>query len=1077
MPGLTASRSVAVDLPDGEFGAARAFRAALTRESTDAPSTERQQLRLAVRVPRDVGKPRAGRQGVQCKWAPTNPIERRNGSMARLDISLLGPIRVTRDGSPISEPTYAKVMALLAFLAVESDRPHQRASIAGLLWPDQTEDRARHSLRQALTTLRRVVGQDSSTTCLLVSRDTITFNNAAGHSVDVTELISLIAACERHEHSDFASCGPCTQRLERAVALYQGSFLDGFSIPDSDMFEHWLQMWRQRLQDEVMRALEMLVASHERQGQLDAAIRAARRQLEIDPWLESAHRRLMTLLWRNGNRSAAMAQYERCRRLLDEELGVEPEQETTALFEEIRDGTSRPAPVATAPSKPAPVVRLPVPPTRLVGRERELDAIADLLGQQACRLLTLIGPGGSGKTRLAIQVAADRARDGTGIVCFVPLATVRTSDGIAPAIASELGLALQDSRQPDRQLLDWLDDRAAFLVLDNAEHLASRMGLVTDMLAAAPGLTVLVTSRERLGLAGEWTYEVHGLSVPKSDTTDSFEGYDAIELLGDRLRQVRSGTPLRHEERPDVIHICQLVGGMPLAIELAAAWANTLTLAQIAEGIRHNLDFLSGGASGARDHPDRHTSMRAVFNSSLELLTPKERAAYRRLSVFADGFTLDAAEAVAGTTIEALAALINKSLLTRLPSGRYAFHGLLSQFGDELLREQAEEYLEYHDQHARYYLRLLETHEDELTGRNQRGALEAIESDIDNIRAAWAWAVGHDMSRELLDAAFAFWLFSVIRGSMREGAATFGQMLDALERPPAGGAVPDPARQLARATAQIYAGGFKSGLGNYDDGVALLSDGVSCMQDLLRGRGIGLALNMLAAAHSMKGDYAHARDLLRESLEEFERIGDRWGMAFSLNDLGMVLHVRFGEEEGQDTCERSRNMFRQVGDGRGQAFAAYNLGVIATQRGEHHRAQRLHREALTLREESDDRWGVAASLVQLGMVSRLMGANVAAREQLERALRMAWESSVVPVVLDALVELSALDIDNGNVERAETALSAIASHPALSGEVRDRVEALMRTLEMDIPSADGASVDRWAVRTVDDLVLAVVGMG
>jgi predicted ATPase/DNA-binding SARP family transcriptional activator len=990
----------------------------------------------------------------------SSPSQRGVDTVACLDISALGPLQIERDGSPLSEPLYAKVLALLVFLAVESDRPHQRASLAALLWPDQPEARARHSLRQALSTLRRVTGADSSP--VVVARDTVYFDRGADHHVDAIELTALLDACDRHDHADPSTCAPCHSRREHAVALYRGELLDGFAIPDSDTFENWVQVWRQRYRDRVLEALDAVIAWHERLGQTDRAIAAARRQLELDPWLEPAYRRLMWLHWQSGNRTAALAQYERCRRLLDEELGVEPEPETTALHDRIRDGAEPPD--RAAPARPEPAGRLPAPPGRLVGRERELEQIADLLGQRGCRLLTLVGPGGIGKTRLAIQVATDRAAQGDGDIAFASLSPVRDTEGALLAMAEALGLTLQGTGKPMQQLAEWLRDRTTLLVLDSAEHLTAELQLLGELLSAAPGLTVLVTSRERLQLAAEWVYEIRGMSVPASDETDAFEGYDAVDLLTERLRQVRSGAPLRHDERPAVVRICRLASGFPLAIELAVAWAGTLPLDRIATEIQQNLDFLT---ATARDRPDRHTSMRAVFASSWDMLAPDERAAWRRLSVFTGGFRLDAARAIAGTDITTLASLINKSLVTRASPERYTLHELLGQFGGDLLRQTPEEYRDVHEHHARYFLAALAAREEALTGRDQQAALAEIEDSIGNIRSAWSWAVASGMVDDLIAAAPSLWLYFVIRGGMREGAATFGQMLAALEDRYGNGS---GECRRALAIAQVSTGGFRSGLGHYDEAIALLRQGIATLRELTTGRELGLALNMLAAALIMKGEYEEARASLRESRAESERAGDRWGMAFALNDLGMVSHLHFGDTDAWRHCERSRAIFRQLGDARGQAFAAHNLGVIALERGAHRRAMLLHREAMALRAESDDRWGLASSLVQMGVVSRAMGDSAAARRELVRALRIAWESSIVPVVLEALVELLSLERDGASLEHPDTALAALAAHPALPDRLRPRLESLMDAAGIEPAGPDpDATANRWAMRAVDEL--------
>lgn len=995
--------------------------------------------------------------------------------MTHLEISLLGTVQVRRDEQPVSDRAYAKVLALLAYLAVESDRPHQRVYLATLLWPDQSDERARHSLRQALSTLRRTIGDDAGDAPhILVSRDAIAFNRTSDYRLDVEAFRRLLDACDRHEHARLETCAPCAQRMQQAVALYRGEFLQGFSVGDTIEFEDWVQAIRERLRQRALEAVSAIATWHEERGALDDACDSLRRLLELDPWQEAAHRRLIRMLMESGKRTEALAQYERCRQMLEEELGLEPEPETVELYEQLRSSEGTGASIASRSTRSWGGARLPVPPTALVGRERELEEIADLLAHRDCRLLTLIGPGGSGKTRLAIQVATDHERQFPGSACFVSLATVTDAVGIVPAIAGELGITLIGNKDPERQLLDWVRDRSLFLVLDNVEHLVGDLRIVSRMLSSSPGLIVLSTSRERLNLHDEWVFEVGGLSVPIGSDTDSFEGYGAVELLRERLRQVRTRQPLQREERPAVVRICQMVEGMPLALELAAAWAQSLTLDQIVTEIRKNLDFLS---TSMRDVPDRHRSIRAVFNQSWSMLGAEEQSAYRRLSVFQGGFLLDAAEEVAGTSSFQLAALVGKSLLAQQPSGRYRLHELLRQYGDERLRQDPDEYHALRERHCECYLGLLSRHEEALTGRDQMVALDVIERDIDNIREAWRWAIDHHHAELICAASHPLWLFYVIRGMMREGADVFGRVTEAIQAMPADGDA-DRARDLtlARAKALTRSGGFRSGLGRYDEAIQHIEEGIRLLRVLDERRELGLALNMLAAVHHMKGDFRTSRVLLEESLEHFRHVHDAWGVAFSLNDLGLVSYLLEENLEAERFCEESRSMFRAIGDRRGTAFADYNLAMIAERRGDFARAKALYEESLSMREFSHDRWGIAASMVQLGAVMQQLGDTAAARDMLVKALGIAWDSSVTPVVLDALVELAALDLEAGETEKATELLAAIADHPATTGQLQGRIAEVMRSADVrprEPILIDGR--DRWAVRAVDDFARELVG--
>lgn len=559
-------------------------------------------------------------------------------------------------------------------------------------------------------------------------------------------------------------------------------------------------------------------------------------------------------------------------------------------------------------------------------------------------------------------------------------------------------------------------------------------------------------------------------TLARSLDDDSLEGYGALALLAERIRQVHAGTPLDHAEYSDLVRICQLVEGMPLALEMAASWATTLTPAQIADGIRDSLDFLA--TSSDRPVADRHQSMRAVFHSSWDRLTPDGQAVFRRLSVFEDGFSLEAANEVAGADTISLATLINASLLGRGDSGRYHMHGLLSHFASEKLQEHPEEHRDLHERHTNYYLSLIANQAQALNGLDQPTALRTIGDDLANILAAWGWAIDHGDVANLLEAAPILWLYYVLGGRMHAGAETFDRLLEAFRTR----SIPNVAgHDLLAAMTKCHAGGFISGLGRYEEAISLLTTGLEGFRTLISGRCIGVALNMLAAAELLKGDPMAARGHLEESLREAEQVQDRWSIAFAVNDLGMLLHLHFGETDAASYCERGRQLFRRVGDVRGEALAAHNLGVMATHAGDARRAFSLHREALAMREALGDLWGVATSLVQLGMVSGLAGDRSTAEQYLRRALRLAWESLILPVVLETLVELAAIDQDHRS---ARTTLLAVSRHPSVQEPVRARCESLLTSLgdsSGPVPGTHGDDV--WAIHTVARLARSAATAG
>ncbi|MFZ1752919.1 MAG: AAA family ATPase [Caldilineaceae bacterium] len=381
---------------------------------------------------------------------------------------------------------------------------------------------------------------------------------------------------------------------------------------------------------------------------------------------------------------------------------------------------------------------LPAAVTPFLGRERELSELARLLTDPKLRLLSIVGPGGMGKTRLAVECARREREQFPDGACFVPLASLQELDDLLPAIAAALGYAfLTDARSPQQQLFDYLRAKALLLMLDNFEHLIDGAGLVQELLQAAPRLKVLVTSRERLRLSGETVFLLDGMDFPDWETAPDLNTYSAVSLFLQSARFARPGFTLQPDDLPYVVRLCRLVDGVPLGIVLAAAWVEMLSLPEITGEIERSLDFLS---SDLRDLPERQRSLRAVFDHSWRLLTDNERSVFRQMAVFRGGFARQAAEEVVGAGLPLLTALLSKSLIQRTETGRYELHELVRQYAAEKLTLDPASPALY-ERHARYYLTLLHRQMDDLSGRQLQSRQGNVSADLDNIRAGWEWAV------------------------------------------------------------------------------------------------------------------------------------------------------------------------------------------------------------------------------------------------------------------------------------------------------------------------------------------------
>jgi DNA-binding SARP family transcriptional activator len=541
--------------------------------------------------------------------------------MARLQLSLLGTFRATLDGAALTAFGYDKVRALLAYLAVECDRPHHRETLAGLLWPEQPERSARLNLSQALSRLRRVLDDERADPPFVdVTRQTLQFNPAGDYWLDAVAFIQALDGCEKHAHERLEGCGECLERLEGAAALYRGAFMEGFSIADSPAFEEWALLHRERLHRLAQETLHRLAGSFAARGEYENGLPHAWRQVELDPWREAAQRGLMRLLALSGQRGAALAQYEVCRRLLAEELGVEPAQETTALYDEIRAGR-------VGPPKPTifetltdavPSHNLPAQPNRFIGRAQELADLLSLIGDPTVRLVTVVGPGGMGKTRLALQATADALERFADGVWLAELARVVDPDAVPMAVASALAAQPQPNRDLTDTIVDSLQTRELLLLLDNCEHVLDGVALlVGQLLPRCRQLTLLATSREALHITGEQLFDVPSMQLPAvDDTLNRFATVEAVQLFLARAQAVRPRFALTELNARPIIGICRRLDGMPLAIELAAARTRALSPQEIAARLDDRFQLLTGGG---RTAPERQHTLHNTVAWSYEL--------------------------------------------------------------------------------------------------------------------------------------------------------------------------------------------------------------------------------------------------------------------------------------------------------------------------------------------------------------------------------------------------------------------------------------------------------------------------
>ena len=867
-------------------------------------------------------------------------------------LRLLGPVQVERAGEPLEGFKSRKALALLGYLATQ-DQPVERAYLTNLFWPDKPEERARNNLSQALHNLLSLWPD-----CIKSDWYTVEFQPGAEDWLDIKAFVELSS------QGDPAA-------LALAADLYQGDFMAGLYLDDCPEFEQWLRVEQENWRRQVNQVLCQLIARHTGRNELEQALEYANRLLAIDPCHEETHRRKMQLLAQSGQRSAALAQYESCCRLLQDELGVTPEADTVALYEQIRTGAlSKEAaalpdtPTNFAVSTPPALLafnNLPAQSTSFIGRETELAIIAKRLADPACRLLTIIGLGGIGKTRLALE-AATAVRDFRHGVCFIPLSSIRSTDFLISAISDTLNFPLYGRGEPRAQLMNFLSDKELLLVMDNFEHLLAGATLLSEILRHAPQVKILATSRERLNLQEEWVLDLQGLPFPNDRGDGKIENYSAVQLFLQRAQQARADFWLSYLDKQAIARICCLVEGLPLAIELAATWTRTFSCQDIAAEIEKNYDFLT---TSLQNIPTRHRSLRAAFAHSWHLLSEKERCVYRKLSVFWGGFSRKSAEAVVGASATVLSALVDKSLLRWTAPDRYEIHELLRQYGAEKLSKNPEDKLRVKASHCEHYADFLEEQEAWLKRGQQKEALEAISIEIDNIRAGWYWAVRHRREAEFEKYCESLFLIHNMQSWFHEGETVFRLAADSLHQ----------TSQLNGQTKKMLGkvlsrqGVFCASLGRYDQARAILAEGLAIFEDPEIRRSAPLSLTYLGATAWALGEYVQARQLCLESLVITQERGDRWREALIYEYLGMIAISLAEYKEAKDLAQRCLAIFREFDYRSGIAFSLNLYGIAARNLGDYEEARQFCQQSLAIARENGDRWEEALALQYLGMIA------------------------------------------------------------------------------------------------------------
>ncbi len=690
------------------------------------------------------------------------------------------------------------------------------------------------------------------------------------------------------------------------------------------------------------------------------------------------------------------------------------------------------------PTPDTPPNNLPLQVTSLIGREGDLAEIKRLL--QTARLVTLTGVGGSGKTRLALEVAAESLDQFPDGVFLVALAPIKEASLVLSTIAQVLGVNERGSMSLLASLKEYLHGRHLLLLLDNLEQVISATPLLVDLLAACSQLSLLVTSREALRVRGEREYPVPPLTLPNLTALPPLETlsqYPAIELFVQRAQAIKPDFHLTNAIAPAVAEICARLDGLPLAIELAAARIKLLPPHALLARLEHRLEFLT---DGARDLPARQQTLRSAIAWSYDLLDEKAKRFFRRMSVFVGGCTVDAAEAVAqdpdergaSSVLNQLSSLLDKSLLREVENAngeaRFGMLEMLREFGGEQLAASGESEV-IHRRHAEFFLSLAEAN---LAGPDQVQSLKHLEQEHDNLRAALEWSRRAQGAGELcLHLTGTLGSFWEVHGYFSEGRHWLSSVLTT-----------EAAQRWTAARAQILARAAELAYrqSDYPATHAFAEESLAISRELGDRRGIASALIKLGNAATESGDYASAPDFLEEALAIWRELGDKHGTARALINLGWVA-LRSGDYPlANARLEESRALSRELADTRGMGFALAGLGEIAVRQGAYARATQLIEESLALRRQIGHEWGVGVSLGTLGWIALREGDWTRAMAQLGESLEVRREIGDKSGSAWCLERLAEMAEAQGQAVKAVRVLGAATALRAAIGSVIDPVD-------------------------------------
>lgn len=842
-----------------------------------------------------------------------------------LQIFTLGRPEIHLNGQHLQDFPTRKVEALLLYLAY-TGQAHSREALADMFWNERSHSQALSNLRTSLSRLNQQVAE-----FLQVSRQDIAILPEANLWIDARQFL------DGTEDNRVIRSYYSAEKLENLLKLYRGDFLEGFYLRESSGFEEWMLTERRHIAKRLVRLLSWLTNYYLECGDYAQGIRHVNHLLQIEPANEVAYRQHMQLLIQTGQRSAALLEYEKCREILRNEFNTVPESLTEDLHQSILAGQS------STSIRPR-LDKLPVQINKILGREAEIARIHEALANPDCRLLTLLGLGGIGKTRLAYEIAESSLRSFAHGLCFLSLAEVDSSEQILPKLAEALRFNFRSPKDPKNQLLNYLRNKEMLVIVDNCEHLLDGLLILSDIISASDSIKILATSREALSLKQEWIIQLEGLPYPEAFDAD-LENYPAIALFSRTARRVQAGFEMA--DKAALLEIAQALNGMPLALELAASWVKQLSLGQIAQQVKQNLGLLS---SNLRDIPERHRSIQTLFEESWKLLKPEEQNTLMRLALFQGQILLDFALEL-GVQITHLATLVEKSLIQHNQENFYQLHALLRRFILDKL-ENTGALAQFSERHALYFAERL------ANARQPDNPLviQKLGESYDDYLFGLRWASQQqnlDLLADFILGLAPYWEANFLIVEAMNWLRLALTMIS------------DESSLAALAKIYIYAGVFSRYEPNLPQAQIYLKKGIELSRLVNDSKRLFRGMNMLGHIYALQGEFSESLKIHKEMLEHCYHAEDDYWIARSHNSLGAAALDMEDYTLAKQHLEKALVLYRQINLSRLSTLYG-NLGLLYYAEKNWLQAEAYFQESLKHSRSKNELYNVIVSLNNLG---------------------------------------------------------------------------------------------------------------